>query len=243
MVSAAPAEAVVAAAHFTLGLVPGATRPALGVVVKGRLGSVVLCDAGAATSASADELVQFAIAGSAFAVAGLGVARPRVGLLSARPALVDSERSAADAALSAVGVEHLTYVGPLGADVLATGGGVDVAVTDGFTGDVLLAGVSSGRDAVAVVLGVSGVAVCVHPSSPDGGDGPPKTARSLFTEPPEARVPASPGAAAGEATSGVSWAQAIATAATVQRTALVGSVRTAMSGLLARRRVAAGMAR
>jgi glycerol-3-phosphate acyltransferase PlsX len=220
MVSAAPAEAVVAAAHFTLGLLPGATRPVLAAVVEGRLGPVVLCDAGAVASASADELVQCALAGSAFATAGMGVARPRVGLLSARPALVDSERDAADEALRALGVG---YVGLLGADVLATGG-VDVAVTDGFTGDLLLAGVSAGLggDTAAIVLGVSGVAVCVQKVSRYGGGR---------------------GAAGGGTTSGAGWANAIATAATARRTTLVGNVRSAMSALLARRRVAAGMAR
>jgi glycerol-3-phosphate acyltransferase PlsX len=223
MVSAGPAEAVVAAAHFTLGLVEGATRPALGAVLRGRAGPVVVCDVGAA-AASADELVQFALAGAAYATARLGVAEPRVGLLAARPALLDPLRSTADAALRTLG---LGYVGPIGAETVVSGA-IDVVVTDGFTGEVMCAALRAATDGGgfqdrslcgtggvgAAVLGVDGVAVCAYPDSARGEGAPP-----------------------GQALAG-----AVAAAAAAQRARLVPSLRSAMSGLLARRRATAGMA-
>src|SRR5262249_25023040 len=107
MVSAAAPEAAVAAAGFTFGLLPGATPPSPGGVLAGRSGPVVLCDAGAAGAAAADEFAQFALAGSAYAMVALRVARPKVGLLSARPALVDTLRRTADAALRTIDIDAL----------------------------------------------------------------------------------------------------------------------------------------
>ncbi|WP_462202744.1 phosphate starvation-inducible protein PhoH [Frankia sp. CcWB3] len=210
MVSVAPAEAVVASAQFTYGLLPGATRATLASIVGGSNAPVVLCDAGATVDVTADELAQFAVAGSAYAAVRFAVDAPRVGLLTARPAIPDTLRRAADELLRSL---DLHYVGPLTADRLLaapwTGEpgdgqridhrrGVDVAVTDGFTGDVLMsvirgmrwweshrgtghpprAGLDPGWGTLedpdvrggTIVLGVDGVAVHAERAPGEAGD-------------------------------------------------------------------------
>ncbi|EIV95927.1 phosphate starvation protein PhoH [Frankia sp. QA3] len=163
MVSVAPAESVVAAAQFTHGLLPGATKAVLAAIVGRRDAGVVLCDAGSTVGVTADELAQFALLGSAYAALRFTVDTPRIGLLAPREALSDQPRRLADELLRLL---DLNYVGPCtvesvlagpepaGQDGAATGWSaaagpgrrLEVAVTDGYTGDVVLStirGVSS----------------------------------------------------------------------------------------------------
>ncbi|MEX5632277.1 phosphate starvation-inducible protein PhoH [Parafrankia sp. FMc2] len=234
MVSLAPLEAVLAAARFTFGLVPGATRAAAAVTLHlspGGLGPtgrpVVLCDAGGSVDVTADELAQFALVGARLSRARHGVDSPRVGLLSARPALLDPLRRSAGDLLASLGVD---FVGPVTADRLLTGAGADVVVTDGFTGDVLLAALgpsiggapdgpgrapgqadTSQPQGGMIVLGVDGTAVRV-------GDLP------VVGPVPPGALPAAVGAAVGAVRAG-----------------LAGSVRDAMATLVERRRELAGL--
>jgi phosphate acyltransferase len=220
MVSVAPVEAVAAASQFTLGLLPGVTRAALAVVISGSRGPVILCDAGASADVTADELGQFALAGSAYAAVRLGAERPRVGLLAARPGLPDTLRRGADELIASLDLE---YAGPLSAAALvrappAGADRVDLAVTDGFTGDVLISCLRAvaGRNGPdlqggTIVLGVDGVAVRVEVPAGDPDD--------LSTGLPAA----------------------LTDAVVACRGGLPGRVRTAMAGLVARRRAAAGL--
>ncbi|WP_018640586.1 hypothetical protein [Parafrankia elaeagni] len=236
MVSLAPLEAVLAAARFTFGLVPGATRAAAAVTLRlgpGGLGPtgrpVILCDAGGSVDVTADELAQFALVGARLSRARHGVDSPRVGLLSARPALLDPLRRSAGDLLASLGVD---FVGPVTADRLlaGAGAGADVVVTDGFTGDVLLAALgpsiggapdepgrtpgqadTSQPQGGMIVLGVDGTAVRV-------GDLP------VVGPVPPGALPVAVGAAVGAVRAG-----------------LAGSVRDAMATLVERRRELAGL--
>lgn len=138
-VSAGSTGAAMAAALLTLGRLPGMSRPAVAVVVPAAAGPLVLLDAGANPDAGADLLAQFALAGAALARTRLGVADPAVGLLSigAEPGKGDELRKAAFELMAALPVR---FVGNVEAAVVPLGG-VDVVVTDGFTGNVLLKGV------------------------------------------------------------------------------------------------------
>src|SRR6476469_8995830 len=82
MVSVGSSGAALAAAVFTLGRLPGITRPPLAAVIPARTGPLVFLDAGATPQASCDLLAQYALAGAAFATVRLGLAQPRVGLLT-----------------------------------------------------------------------------------------------------------------------------------------------------------------
>jgi len=137
LVSHGSTGATMAAATFGLRRLRGVQRPALAVQlpVPGR--PVLFLDVGASAEARAQHLVQFAFLGAAFSEAVLGVERPRVGLLSVgeeagkgRPEVVE-----AHALLAAVaGIEFAGNVE--GRDL--PGGGADVVVSDGFTGNVAL---------------------------------------------------------------------------------------------------------
>lgn len=174
-VSVGSSGAALAAALFTLGRLPGVTRPAVAVVVPTPNGRVVLLDAGANPDAGPDLLAQFALTGAAYAVS-LGIADPRVGLLNigAEPGKGDEVRKQAYDLIAALPV---TFAGNVEGHDVALGGAADVVVTDGFTGNVLLKGIEGALrlhadPAVepddhggAILLGVDGVAVIGHGSA------------------------------------------------------------------------------
>ncbi len=170
-VSVGSSGAAMAAALFTLGRLPGVTRPSIAVVVPAPRGNVILVDAGANPDAGADLLAQFALTGTAYA-RSLGIDSPRVGLLNngTEPGKGDDLRRAAYDLLRTLPIE---FAGNVEAHDVARGGVADVVVTDGFTGNVLLKGIEGARhdederDRVggALLLGVDGVAVLGHGSS------------------------------------------------------------------------------
>jgi glycerol-3-phosphate acyltransferase PlsX len=177
-VSVGSSGAALAAALFTLGRLPGVTRPAIAVVVPAPRGPVVLLDAGANPDAGPDLLAQFALTGAAYAATRLGIPDPRVGLLSngTEPGKGDELRRAAYALLEDLPVN---FAGNVEAHDVALGGVADVVVTDGFTGNVLLKGIEGAlrmtgttpahlapeRHGGALLLGVDGVAVLGHGAS------------------------------------------------------------------------------
>jgi glycerol-3-phosphate acyltransferase PlsX len=151
-VSVGSTGAAMAAALFTLGRLPGVTRPPLAVVIPASRGPVILLDAGATVEAGPDLLLQFALAGAAYAQVHLGIAEPSVGLLSVGSEAGKGDPVRKDAARL---LEELfaglpvRFVGNVESAAVAIGGVVDVVVTDGFTGNVLLKGMEG---AVAAVL-------------------------------------------------------------------------------------------
>jgi phosphate acyltransferase len=138
-VSAGSTGAAMATALFTLGRLPGMSRPAVAVVVPALAGPLVLLDAGATVDVEPALLGQLALAGAAYASVRLGIAAPRVGLLSngAEPGKGDALRKEAHTLLAALPVD---FVGNVEGDDVPMGGRADVVVTDGFTGNVLLKG-------------------------------------------------------------------------------------------------------
>jgi glycerol-3-phosphate acyltransferase PlsX len=174
-VSVGNSGAALAAALFTLGRLPGVTRPAIAVVVPTPNGPVVLVDAGANPDAGPDLLAQFALTGAAYATT-LGIDAPRVGLLTigAEPYKGDELRKAAYDVLAALPVD---FAGNVEGHDVVLGGRADVVVTDGFTGNVLLKGVEAalalgGAATIdpddhsgALLLGVDGIAVLGHGGS------------------------------------------------------------------------------
>jgi glycerol-3-phosphate acyltransferase PlsX len=216
-VSTGSTGAALAAAMFTLGRLPGVTRPAIAVVVPTPNGPVVLVDAGANPDAGPDLLAQFALSGAAYATTMLHVERPRVGLLSngTEPHKGDQVRKDAYDLLAALPVD---FVGNVEGNDVALGGRADVVVTDGFTGNVLLKGIEGALAASraeatdpddvggAVLLGVDGVAVVGH------GSATPRAVASCIT-----------------------------LAADSVRDGLLPRLRETLADLVARRRAAAGL--
>ena len=136
MVSAGNSGAVMAAALFVLGRVPGIERPAIGAVLPTVSGRTLLIDAGANADPKPNHLARFGQMGAIYAERVLGVANPRVGLLSTG----EEEGKGNELALAArplLAASGLNFVGNIeGKDIPA--GAADVVVTDGFTGNVAL---------------------------------------------------------------------------------------------------------
>jgi phosphate acyltransferase len=142
--------ATMTAALFALKRIRSVQRPALAVEIPapGRDRPLLMLDVGANADARPSHLVQFAYLGSAFAEAVLGIKEPRIGLLS-----VGSEAKKG----SAVVVEaHQTLSESAGIRFAGNVEGrelldpdVEVLVTDGFTGNVVLKTIEGTAKSVA----------------------------------------------------------------------------------------------
>jgi glycerol-3-phosphate acyltransferase PlsX len=143
MVSAGNTGAAMASALLRMGRIRGVHRPAIAtpIPVPGSLPTVLL-DAGANAECQPAWVVQFAQMGCVYARSRYGIDEPRVGLLS-----VGEEASKGTPLVKAVHAlledpawcRHSggTFVGNVeGRDVMSAD--VDVVVTDGFTGNVVL---------------------------------------------------------------------------------------------------------
>jgi glycerol-3-phosphate acyltransferase PlsX len=138
MISAGNTGATMASALLRMGRVKGVNRPAIAtpIPVPGHTPTVLL-DAGANAEVQADWLVQFAVMGSIYAERRFGIANPRVGLLSIgeEPGKGDSLRKEAYELLAVA--PGINFIGNVeGRDIMTPD--VDVVVTDGFTGNVVL---------------------------------------------------------------------------------------------------------
>ncbi len=139
--SAGNTGATMASALLRMGRIKGVSRPAIAtpIPVPGCTPTVLL-DAGANAECTADFLIQFAQMGSVYACHRFGIAHPRVGLLS-----IGEEDGKGNAL--AKEVNAMLRAGAAGPNVLFIGNvegrdimsnDVDVVVTDGFTGNVVL---------------------------------------------------------------------------------------------------------
>ena len=113
-------------------------RPPLVVSWPGSRGYTTMLDAGANIDCSAQQLVEFAIMGEAFHRAAHGVARPTVGLLNVGSEDMKGHEEVRGAhAILKSGQFDLDYRGFVEGDDLSLNT-VDVAVIDGFTGNIML---------------------------------------------------------------------------------------------------------
>ncbi|HYN32082.1 MAG TPA: phosphate acyltransferase PlsX [Ilumatobacteraceae bacterium] len=148
MISAGNTGATMAAALLRMGRISGVKRPAVAtpIPVPGAKPTVLL-DAGANSEVQAEWLVQFALMGSVYAHHRFGIESPRVGLLSIgeEPGKGDSLRKETYELLC--DASHLNFVGNVeGRDVMSAD--LDVCVTDGFTGNVVLKSLEGGMRAI-----------------------------------------------------------------------------------------------
>jgi phosphate acyltransferase len=146
-VSAGNTGALIASASLSLPMLPGISRPALLAVLPTQRGPVAILDVGGNVSCKANHLVQFAHLGSAYQRCILGIERPTVGLLNIG---IESKKGTLEVRQAYQILKDLqkqgevdkqsipmTFLGNIeGRDVFQ--GKVDVLVTDGFTGNVLL---------------------------------------------------------------------------------------------------------
>jgi len=133
--SAGSTGAAMAAAALVIGRIKGVQRPAIATVLPTAGAPCVLLDVGANADCKPEHLAQFATMGAAYAVAALGIHGPRIGLLNIGEEPTKGSQLAQDAYALLEGTPG--FVGNVeGRDIPA--GTVDVVVTDGFTGNVVL---------------------------------------------------------------------------------------------------------
>jgi len=137
-VSAGNTGAAMATAKMVIGTLPGVDRPALAAMIPTKAAKpTLLLDVGANSECKPHHLAQFAIMGDAYSRSVLGTVKPSVGLMS----IGEEEAKGNDLTKEAFPLlrelGNINFVGNVeGRDVFS--GMIDVIVTDGFTGNVML---------------------------------------------------------------------------------------------------------
>ena len=138
-VSAGNSGAVATSAILNLGRIPGVKRPAIAAILPTRIPKrpLLLLDAGANMDCHPDWLVQFALMGNAYSKAVLGRTVPAVGLISIGTEDCKGNEMTKETFPQLKAVNELNFVGNIeGHDLFK--GQIDVAVCDGFVGNVVL---------------------------------------------------------------------------------------------------------
>lgn len=136
MLSAGNSGAAMAAGLIECGRISGVQRPAIGSAFPTKQQPIVILDLGANIDPTPVQLAQFAVLGEAYARSVLHRDQPRVALLTNGSEEVKGTELTR-AAHEILGKSPINYAGYCeGRDVFE--GDIDVVVTDGFTGNVLL---------------------------------------------------------------------------------------------------------
>ena len=145
-VTAGNTGGALATAYYRLGTIQGVERPGLTAMFPVKTGHCIVLDIGANPECKPEHLVQFAIMGSIYAEKVLGKKAPRVGLIS-NGEEAGKGNELVKQTFPLLEASGLNFIGNLEGKELF-GGEADVAVTDGFTGNVLL----KSSEAVAKLL-------------------------------------------------------------------------------------------
>jgi len=135
-VTAGNTGGALATSFYRLGVIPGVERPAQGALFPVKGGYCVVVDLGANPDCKPEHLLQFAVMGAVYASRVRGISNPRVGLLSngEEPGKGNDLVKGTYPLLENSG---LNFIGNVeGKEIF--NGKVDVVVTDGFTGNVML---------------------------------------------------------------------------------------------------------
>ncbi|MBM4152846.1 MAG: phosphate acyltransferase PlsX [Kiritimatiellaceae bacterium] len=134
--SAGSTGAAVAASTLRLRTLDNVDRPAIATVMPSLKTPFVLLDAGATTDCTAKMLVEFAAMGAIYAEHIVGIPNPTVGLLSVGEEDSKGSKNTKEAFLL-LEKSHLNFIGNVESHDLFEGT-VNVAVCDGFVGNVVL---------------------------------------------------------------------------------------------------------
>lgn len=152
LVSAGSTGAVLSGVIMKIGRIKGISRPALcpilPTVVDGR--SVVICDCGANVDCKSENLLHFAIMASVFYSITNGVENPKVALLN-NGAEEHKGNELTKTTYPLMKTLPINFVGNVEAREVMSGN-VDVIVTDGFAGNVLLKSVEGTAKAMSQML-------------------------------------------------------------------------------------------
>ena len=138
-VSAGNTGALMAMARFCLKSLPGIERPAIAAIWPTMRGESIVLDVGATIGADAKMLADFAVMGAAMARSVFGLDRPTVALLNVGVEEIKGVEQVREAGriLRELNRPGFEYRGFIEGDDLGKGT-VDVAVTEGFAGNIAL---------------------------------------------------------------------------------------------------------
>lgn len=135
-VSAGSTGALAVGATFIAKRLRGIKRAAIAAVIPNQTGCYLLADSGANTECRPEMLRQFAVMGSIYMNKVLGIESPRVGLVN----IGTEDTKGGDLQIETnklLQSANLNYIGNIEARELPLGG-CDVAICDGFTGNIIL---------------------------------------------------------------------------------------------------------
>lgn len=138
VVSGGNTGALMVLARKHLKMLPGIDRPAIASPIPTLKGQTVVLDLGANADCTPENLLQFALMGAVYANAVLEIPNPTIGLIN----VGEEEQKGSDLVRKTMPMLRAAslpgrFVGSIEGNDIGKGS-VDVAVTDGFTGNVLL---------------------------------------------------------------------------------------------------------
>jgi glycerol-3-phosphate acyltransferase PlsX len=134
--SAGNSGAVMAAALFSLGRIPGIERPAIGSIYPAAPDRCLIVDIGANTDCKPEYLVQFAIMGHTYARVIFGLGNPAIGIVS-NGEEEDKGSMLVRETYPLLKASGLNFIGNVEGKDLGRGA-ANVIVTDGLTGNVIV---------------------------------------------------------------------------------------------------------
>lgn len=135
-VTAGSTGAAVVGASMIVKRIKGIKRPAIATIIPNTAGAYLLIDGGANAEVRPEMLVQFGVMGSAYMQAVAGIKSPRVAIVN----IGTEETKGLELHTQTYALMKdapVNFIGNIEARELPLGG-CDVAVTDGFTGNVIL---------------------------------------------------------------------------------------------------------
>lgn len=138
LVTAGSTGATIVGGQLILGRIRGIKRPALCPAVPNSRGGVtLLCDCGANAECKPVMLCQFAVLASAYAEVGFGIKNPKVGLLTNGTEEHKGDPLHQETYKYLSQMQGINFIGNIeGRDIML--GECDVAVSDGFSGNIAL---------------------------------------------------------------------------------------------------------
>lgn len=137
VISAGNTGACVAAFQMRMRNLPGINRPGIAVVFPTFEGPVIICDVGANIACKPINLYQYAVMSAIYSKHILGIAEPRIGLMSIGQEDAKGNEIVKKAREFLKADPNMNFVGNIeGRDIFR--GVCDVAVCDGFVGNVVL---------------------------------------------------------------------------------------------------------
>lgn len=152
LVSAGSTGAVLTGGVMLIGRIKGVMRPALCPGIPNVRGTcTLLCDCGANAECKPQYLAQFGVMASAYGKAAFGMKNPKVGLVTNGTEEHKGDTLHQEAHALLKNIPSIDFVGNVeGRDIMY--GDIDVAVTDGFSGNVALKSVEGCGKTVSTVL-------------------------------------------------------------------------------------------